>query len=99
MAGPLAVLGQGFQGLGDEGHVVLIDVETQQPQPPRGAAAHDVEELQRLAHQVVVGLVVLAPEEVLPSKICSYGAEQHHFVGGGGGAVLIPLPTSPPATV
>lgn len=75
MAGPLAVLGQGLQGLGDEGHVVLIDVEAQQPQPTRGAATHDVKELQRLTHQVVVGLVVLAPQEVLLCKACSYEPE------------------------
>lgn len=75
MAGPLAVLGQGLQGLGDEGHVVLIDVEAQQPQPARGAATHDVKELQRLTHQVVVGLVVLAPQEVLLCKAYSYEPE------------------------
>lgn len=75
MAGPLAVLSQGLQGLGDEGHVVLIDVEAQQPQPARGAATHDVKELQRLTHQVVVGLVVLAPQEVLLCKACSYEPE------------------------
>lgn len=69
VAGPLAVLSEGLQCLGDERHVVLVDVEPQQPQPPRGAAAHDVEELQRLAHQVVVGFVVLAPEEVLSRKV------------------------------
>lgn len=82
MAGPLAVLGQGLQGLGDEGHVVFVDVEAQQPQSPSGAATHDVEELQCLTHQVVVGFVVLAPEEVLSSKEWSYGAEQHHSDGG-----------------
>lgn len=68
VAGPLAVLGQGLQGLGDESHVVLVDVEPQQPQPARGAATHDVQELQRLTHQVVVGFVVLAPQEVLWSR-------------------------------
>ena len=45
--------------------VGLVDVEPQQPQAAGGAAAHDVQELQRLAHQVVVGLVVLAAQEVL----------------------------------
>ena len=65
MAGSLAVLGEGLQALGDEVHVGLVDVEPQQPQTPRGAAAHDVQELQRLTHQVVVGLVVLAAQEVL----------------------------------
>lgn len=42
MAGALAVLRESLQGLGDEAHVVLIDVEPQQPQAPGGAAAHDV---------------------------------------------------------
>lgn len=91
MAGPLAVFSQGLQGLGDEGHVVLIDIEAQQPQPARGAAAHDVQELQRLTHQVVVGFVVLAPEEVLLSKACGYGAEQHQSGGGSSG----PFPDTP----
>lgn len=75
VAGPLAVLGQGLQGLGDESHVVLVDVEPQQPQPARGAAAHDVQELQRLTHQVVVGFVVLAPQEVLWSRAQEWGSD------------------------
>ena len=67
VAGTLTVLGEGLQGLDDEAHVVLIDVEPQQPQAAGSAAAHDVQELQRLAHQVVVCLIVLAAQEVLQS--------------------------------
>ena len=48
VAGTLTVLGEGLQGLDDEAHVVLIDVEPQQPQAAGSAAAHDVQELQRL---------------------------------------------------
>lgn len=46
-------------------HVGLVDVEAEQAEPPRGASTHDIQELQRLAHQVVVGLVILAAQEVL----------------------------------
>lgn len=67
MAGSLAVLSEGLQGLDDEAHIVLIDVEPQQPQATCGAAAHDVQELQCLTHQIVVGLVVLTAQEVLQS--------------------------------
>jgi len=74
LAGTLAVLCERLQALGDEVHVGLVDVETQQAQAPRGAATHDVQELQRLTHQVVVGLVVLAAQEGL---------------GGGGGHELL----------
>ena len=65
VAGPLAVLGEALQGLVNEGHVLLVDVQAQQAQAPRGAAADAVQELQRLAHQVVVVLVLLAPQKVL----------------------------------
>ena len=65
VAGSLAVLGEALQRLVDEGHVLLVDVQPQQAQTPRGAAADAVQELQRLAHQVVVVLVLLAPQKVL----------------------------------
>lgn len=67
VAGALAVLCERLQGLRDEDHVALVDVEAQQAQASRGAATHDVQELQSLTHQVVVGLVVLVPQEVLDS--------------------------------
>ena len=41
------------------GHVLLVDVEAQQAQASCGAAADAVQELQGLADQVVVVLVVL----------------------------------------
>lgn len=65
MARALAVLRQALQRLVNEGHILLIDIEAQQAQAPRGAPADTVQELQRLAHQVVVGLVVLTAQEVL----------------------------------
>lgn len=68
LARALAVLGQGLQGLRDQVHVGLVDVEAQQAQTPRGGSTHDVQKLQRLTHQVVVGLVVLAAQEVLQSE-------------------------------
>ena len=65
MAGPLAVLGQALHSLVDEAHVLLVDVEPQQAQAPRGAATDAVQELQRLTHQVVAVLIVLTAQEVL----------------------------------
>lgn len=61
----MAVLGEGLQGLVDERHVPLVDVEAEQPQPAGGGAADAVQEHQRLRHQVVVRFVVLVAEEVL----------------------------------
>lgn len=88
VAGALAILGEGLQGLDDEAHVVLVDVEPQQPQTARGAAAHDVQELQSLAHQVVVGLVVLAAQEVLKSTGGGGGGAAWHRCSREGGARL-----------
>ena len=53
MTRPLAVLSEGLEGLVDEGHIALVDVEPQQAQAPRGTATDTVEELQRLTHHVV----------------------------------------------
>lgn len=65
VAGPLTVLGETLQGLVDEGYVLLVDVEAEEAQAARGASTDAVQELQGLAHQIVVGLVILATEEVL----------------------------------
>ena len=65
MARPLAVLCEALQGLVDEGHIALIDVDSQQSQAPRGAATNTVQELQRLAHHVVMGAAVLMAQVVL----------------------------------
>ena len=53
MTRPLAVLSEGLEGLVDEGHITLVDVEPQKSQAPRGTATDTVEELQRLTHHVV----------------------------------------------
>lgn len=65
MAGALTVLSQTLQGLVNEGHVLLVDVEAQEAEAPRGAATDTVQELQGLTHKIVVVLVILAAEEVL----------------------------------
>lgn len=65
VTGALAVLSQALHGLIDESYVLLIDVESQQPQSAGGAAADAVEELKSLAHQIVVVLVVLVAQKVL----------------------------------
>lgn len=65
MAGALTVLSQTLQGLVNEGHVLLVDVEAQEAEAPRGAATDTVQELQGLTHKIVIVLVILAAEEVL----------------------------------
>ena len=69
MARSLAVLGEALQRLVDaEGDILLIDVEAEEPQTPRGAATDAVQELQSLTDQVVVGLGALMPQEVLRTE-------------------------------
>lgn len=65
VAGTLAVLGDGLQGLPHQVHVALINVKAQQAEASGGASADAIQELESLAHQVVVCLVVLAAQEVL----------------------------------
>lgn len=60
VAGPLAVFSDGFQRLSHQVHVALVNVESQQAQASGGASADAIQELESLAHQVVVGFVVLA---------------------------------------
>lgn len=69
MAGALAVFSQTLQRLVNEGHVLLVDVEPQQTETSRGAAADTIQELQSLTHEVVVVLVVLTSKEVLRRSI------------------------------
>lgn len=68
LAGALAVLCQSLQRLRDQVHVGFVDVKAKQAQPPCRASTHDVQKLQGLTHQVVVGLVVLTAQEVLEKK-------------------------------
>lgn len=82
MARTLAVLGQALHSLVNESDVLLVYIETQQTQAPRGAAAYTIKELQRLAHQVVVVFVVLTAKEVLgkSEENSSKGHEGHASV-------------------
>lgn len=68
MAGTLAVLGDGLQGLANQVHVPLINVKAQQAEASCGASTNTVQELKSLTHQIVVGLVVLVAKEVLKVK-------------------------------
>lgn len=68
LAGALAVLCKSLQCLRDQVHVGFVDVKAEQAQPPCRASTHDIQKLQGLTHQVVVGLVVLTAQEVLEKK-------------------------------
>lgn len=65
MTGTLAVLSQALHSLVDESYVLLIDVESQQPQSPCRAATDTVQELKCLTHQIIVVLVILVAQKVL----------------------------------
>lgn len=65
MAGTLAVLGDGLQGLANQVHVALINVKAKQAQASCGAPTNTVQELKSLTYQIIVGLVVLVAQEVL----------------------------------
>lgn len=65
MAWSLTVFGQTFQGLVDEGDVLFIYIEPEKTKTSSRASTNTVQELQRLTHQIVVGLVILATKEVL----------------------------------
>lgn len=69
MAGTLAVLGDGLQGLANQVHITLIDVKAEQAEASCGASTNAVQELKSLAHQIVVGLVVLVAKEILKAKL------------------------------
>lgn len=68
MARALAVFCQALHSLVYESDVLLINIESQQPQAPRSAATYTIQELQCLTHQVVVVFVVLTAKEVLGNK-------------------------------
>ena len=59
VTGSLAVLGQTFQRLVDEGHVALVDVEAEEAKLARRRSANAVEDRERLRHEVVAALVGL----------------------------------------
>ena len=90
MTGALAVLGQSFQRLVDEGHVALVDVEAEEAQLARRRSADAVEERDRLRHEVVAALVGLREKKVLHVTVVILAEEleeaedgQHdqHFAG------------------
>lgn len=68
MAGSLAVLCDGFQGLANQVHITLIYVKAQQPEASSGASTNTVQKLKSLTHQIVVCLVVLVAQKVLDSE-------------------------------
>lgn len=68
MAGTLAVLSDGLQGLANQVHVTLINVKAKQAEASCSASTNTVQELKGLTHQIVVGLVVLVAKEVLKAK-------------------------------
>lgn len=68
MAGTLAVLGDGLQGLANQVHVTLINVKAKQAEASCGASTNTVQELKSLTYEIVVGLVVLVAKEVLTAK-------------------------------
>lgn len=65
MARSLTVFGQTFQGLVDKCYVLFIYIQAQKTKASSCASTNTVQKLQRLTYQIVVGLVILATEEVL----------------------------------
>lgn len=69
MTGTLAVLSQALHSLVDESYVLLVNVESQQPESSSGAATDAVQELKRLTHQIIVVLVILVAQKVLEMDV------------------------------
>jgi len=65
MTWTLAVLRQRFQRLIDQSDISFSDVEAEQTKSTSRTSTDTVEKLQRLADNVVVGLVSLRPQVVL----------------------------------
>lgn len=68
MAGALAVLCDGFQGLANKVYITLIYIKAQQPEASSGAPTNTIQELKSLTDQIVVSLVVLVAQKVLDSE-------------------------------
>ena len=68
MAGALAILGDGFQGLANQVNISLIYVKAKQAESSSGASTNTVQELKSLTHQIIVCLVVLVAQKVLHSE-------------------------------
>lgn len=65
MTRPLTVLSQTLQGLVDKRYVLFIYVQSEKTKASSRAPADTVQKLQCLTHQIVVGLIILATEEIL----------------------------------
>ena len=66
---PLTIFRQCFQGLVDEGDVVLIDVEAEKTQFARCRSANAVKEHGCLGDQIVAVFIGLGPQKVLQVSI------------------------------
>ena len=60
MARSLTIFSEALQSLVDQREIRLVDVKSEQTESPGRAAADAVQELQRLAHQIVICLVILS---------------------------------------
>ena len=60
MARSLTIFSEALQSLVDQREIRLVDVKSEQTEPSSRAAADAVQELQRLAHQIVIRLVILS---------------------------------------
>ena len=70
VAGALAVLRECLHDLIDQPDVLLVDVEAEQPSGGACRAAADtVQQDEGLRHEVVLGLVVLVPQQVLQGSV------------------------------
>lgn len=72
LAWSLAILCESLQGLGDQLHVVLVDVKAQKTQPSCCTATHDVQKLECLTHQVIVCFIVLTAKKILERKLGNF---------------------------
>lgn len=61
MTRALTILCKSLKCLVNEGDIVFIDVEAQQPKSSSGGATDTVQEQEGLAHKVVVGFGLLIP--------------------------------------
>lgn len=76
MAWTLAILSQALQSLVDQHYILLVDVETQESQAPCCTSTNAIQKLKGLTDKVVIGFVVLIPQEVLNRKKYTKGIKK-----------------------